>query len=92
MSQCLRITVFIESSKKKLPTIIQKKARDLSIEGTVQAGENSTFLIIVCGNKEKVDEFVDMLHQEIAQKTIQDITIEPFVKTKDYRGVFRIIE
>lgn len=48
--------------------------------------------IIACGLKEQVDQFVDLVHKDAAQAGINDINIEPFVKAKDYRGAFRIIE
>ena len=48
--------------------------------------------IVVCGLKEQVDKFVDELHKEAAHAGVSDISIEPFVRIKDYRGAFRIIE
>ncbi len=91
MSQCLHITLSVEAAKL-LPINIQKKARELGLEGIVQATQPTTLMIIVCGTKDRLDDLVDMLHQEAAKKSVKNIAIEPFVKTKDYRGVFRIIE
>lgn len=72
---------------------VQKKGTKLGIEGTIQIIPGHEELkIIACGIKEQVDQFVDALHKEAAKLGASEINIEPFVKTKDYRGAFRIIE
>lgn len=91
MSQCLYITLAVKGAKKIIPAI-QKRARSLSLEGTAQTIGDVKIVIMICGTKTAIDDFVDSLHKEAAKKTIEDIQIEPFMKTKDYRGVFRIIE
>ena len=42
--------------------------------------------------KEGVDAFLDELHKSAGAAELKEIEIEPFLKDKDYRGVFRIIE
>lgn len=75
-----------------LQKIVQKHARKLDLEGMVQQVVKDLVKIIVCGKKEQVDSFVDLLHKEISDTKFHDIEIEPFLKDKDYRGVFRVIE
>jgi len=72
--------------------VIQKHARTLAIEGTVAIEEKDTIKIIICGQKEAIDKFVDALHKELAKISPKNLEIEPFIKEKDYRGVFRVIE
>ncbi len=92
MKKCLRIA-FGTSSPGSLLGEIQKKGAKLGIEGTIQfVTSDSQMLIVACGLKDQVDQFVDLLHKDAAQAGISDINIEPFVKAKDYRGAFRIIE
>lgn len=94
MVQCLKIFFSIMLSKTLLPNI-QKKAKDLNLEGTVQTthhAEHSDLRIVVCGSKKSIDDFIDFLHLEIADKVISSAEIEPFIKDRDFRGVFRIIE
>ncbi len=77
----------------KLLHEIQKKGTKLGVEGTIQfVPTDKEFRIIVCGLKEQVDQFVDLIHKDAALAGAADINIEPFVKVKDYRGAFRIIE
>lgn len=71
---------------------IHKNGTKLGVEGTIQIVPNHEMSIVVCGLKNQVDEFVDVLHKHAAKEGIVDISIEPYVKAKDYRGAFRIIE
>ena len=92
MKKCLKIALGAKGSDAFIQEI-QKKGAKLGIEGTIQhvPGEEE-LKIIVCGLKDQVDKFVDVLHKDAAQHGVGDINIEPFVKVKDYRGAFRIIE
>lgn len=71
---------------------IHKNGAKLGVEGTIQVVPDHEMSIVVCGLKDQVDEFVDELHKHAAKEGIIDISIEPYVKAKDYRGAFRIIE
>lgn len=93
MNKCLKVTFPAIGSLEFLRTFVQKHARDLALEGIAQvmAAENIV-IILVCGPKDNVDEFIDLLHKGTKAIQIANISVEPFVKVKDYRGVFRIIE
>lgn len=91
MAQCLKISFICDLPKTFLHTNVQKNAKKLGLEGMVQM-DNSNIVIVICGFKESIDQFVDLLHKEIMEKCAENIEIEPFIKEKDYRGVFRIIE
>lgn len=78
--------------KDFLETFIQKYARKLHLEGTAQLVGDDTVHIAACGPKGALEEFLDMLHKGTKTVKPHDISLEPFLKTKDYRGVFRIIE
>lgn len=92
MKKCLKIAIRMPHIAK-LMAELQKKGTKLGVEGTVQfVASEQELKVIVCGDKELVDQFVDMVHKEAALEGVSDINIEPFVKTKDYRGAFRVIE
>ena len=93
MKKCLKIILGVPMPEGFLHSSIQKHARKFSIEGVAQViiTENQV-RIIACGEKEDVDNFIDTLHKDFAKANITDIEIEPFLKDRDYRGVFRIIE
>lgn len=71
--------------------VIGKQAKKLGIEGTAQIISGQIH-IVVCGTKEKIDQFLDVVHAGISKLSPTHVEIEPFLKTRDYRGVFRIIE
>lgn len=87
MNKCLKITSTVEQMDGFLHAVVQRLARKCDLEGMVQPVGTTQIQIIVCGKKDKVDSFVDLLQKE----AIKDVEIEPFIKDKDYRGVFRVI-
>ncbi len=93
MNKCLKITFDTDFPAGFLQSFIQKNAKKLELEGAVQVlAAEKRVRIIVCGNKENVDTFLDTLHNGTAKYQPENIEIEPFLKKKDYRGVFRVIE
>ena len=80
MNKCLRITFSGEYPSTFFRNFIQKNARGLNIEGIAQVMPDSRVRSIACGTKGTGKVF------------LEDIEIEPFLKDKDYRGVFRVIE
>lgn len=92
MNQCLRI---IFTSQNKLETIyefVQKYARKYDLEGIVQTADKSAIRVIVCGTRDNIEDFLDALHKSAEEKKMEKIEVEPFLKDRDYRGVFRVIE
>lgn len=93
MNKCVKIVFLIKGTAQVAFNFIQKEARKFNLEGMVQIeGDDAEGNLIACGDKEAVDEFVDILHKGTKGCSIEDIQIEPFLKDKDYRGVFRVIE
>lgn len=92
MNKCLRITFSGKFPADFLHSFVQKHAKKLNVEGTVQWTESKGVRIIVCGSKDSVDAFLDVLHKSPPSVVLENIEIEPFLKEKDYRGVFRVIE
>jgi len=91
MTQCLLITLSIGSAKGFLDNFIKKNAKALELEGVAHLIANDNVRIVVCGQSEKVDEFIDMLYEKTAKYNLDDIAIESFFKERDYRGVFRVV-
>jgi acylphosphatase len=93
MNKCLKITFGADVPEGFLQNFIQKTAKKFNLEGTVQMiPAEDRIKIVICGPKDKVDQFVDVLHKGSGKAVVDDIEIEPFLKDKDYRGVFRVIE
>ncbi|MBS1987240.1 acylphosphatase [Candidatus Dependentiae bacterium] len=92
MRQCLSVTFSGDYPDGFLRDFIQKHAREFNLEGTAQWSHDGLIHIVVCGNKEHVDAFLDLVHKGSNGVLPEDISVEPFVREKDYRGIFRVIE
>lgn len=91
MSQCLKIMVHGEDAANQVTSFIQKYAKKYGLEGMVQV-YNGQLQIVACGSKDNLDHFLDALHHGEKKVKLSRFLIEPIFKSKDYRGVFRIIE
>jgi len=91
MNKCLRITFSADFPEGFLQKFVRKHAQKLDLEGAAQVVDN-TVRVIACGDKDRVDEFLDMIYKGTAKYTPDNIEVEAFLKDKDYRGVFRVIE
>lgn len=90
MKKCLKITLMTLDSAFR--DVVQGAARKLDLEGTVQFVDPKEIVIIACGSKENIDAFLDNLHQGFGSTVPEEVQVEPFLKEKDYRGIFRVLE
>jgi len=90
--QCLRIIIIVEKMDDLLFDFIQKNAQQNKIEGVVQAMGADKIRIAACGTKQNMEDFMDALHKGGPKvPDMSDFELEPFLKDKDFRGVFRVI-
>lgn len=94
MNKCLRIALTAEASGDFLYSFIQKNARNLGLEGMAQMVDPKAhqIRITVCGEAADLDHFIDLIHKETAKFDVHNLEVEPFLKDKDYRSVFRVID
>lgn len=92
MYKCLKITFSADLPKGFLQRVIQQNARKLDVEGVAQLLMDNFVKIIVCGSMGQVDTFLDLLYKEVNAVDLNEFQVEPFLKDKDYRGVFRVLE
>ena len=92
MNQCLQITFTPKNDLEALYEFIQKQASKCGIEGTIQTVDKTIVRVMACGTRDSIEQFLDTLHKGVAEKKLDGIEIEPFLKDRDYRGVFRVIE
>ena len=93
MNKCLKISLSVSPTADFLHSFVQHHARKLTVEGTVHLDDEEDIVrIVVCGTKENVDAFLDLLHKGSTKYSVEGVAVEPFLKGKDYRGVFRVIE
>jgi acylphosphatase len=94
MFKCLRISFESEAEGYiAIAHLIQQHAKKFDLEGVVQLiGPEKKVSVIACGLKDNLDAFLDVVYKEFEERPLKDVEVEPFLKDKDYRGVFRIIE
>jgi len=93
MNKCVRISFNSKVPEGYLRSFVQKHARKLNLEGSAQVvGPDGRVRVEVCGTKENIDTFLDVIHKGTTSYRPGEVEVEPFLKEKDYRGVFRVIE
>lgn len=91
MKKCVKILLSGDFPTGFMHASIQEHAREVGLEGTAQMMPDNQIRVVVCGNSDQIDQFIDLLHNS-AKKVSFTYEIEPFLKDKEYRGVFRVIE
>lgn len=92
MNQCMRITFIAEGGKESLHSFVRRQAKEFSLEGVVQPFTDDKVRVIVCGPRDNVEDFIDTLYSGANEKMLDNLRVEPIMKDRDYRGVFRVIE
>ncbi len=92
MRQCIKIKVVGNVQMASYREYVRKNAQRYDIEGTVQNAEDKQSVIILAsGVAEKLDEFIDALYKGTSESKVDEVQVEPMIKEKDFRSVFRII-
>lgn len=92
MKQCLKLIVQGKVQGVKFRAFVQAQAQSLGIEGVVQNSEDGSVLILASGDPEHLDQLIDMLYKGCPGAEVSNVLAEPFMKEKDFRGVFRVLE
>lgn len=91
MGRCLRIMVKIEKWKDSWSSDIQKNAKKFEVEGVLQSAGSGMLKIVACSKNDELDDFVDFLYDFLSTAGAEVEELEPFIKERDYRGIFRVI-
>lgn len=93
MRQTLAITFNGDIPKNFLKNVILACAREHNLEGMAQFKKSDNKVhITISGVSENVENFLDILHEEVEKHQLNPLEIEPHTTKKDFRGVFRILE
>lgn len=93
MIKCLRITIPVSPphNPELISSVVQKQAHQWGIEGVSQKTATG-IVIIACGQIDPLEEFLDQLYAESVRHEWGELIIEPILRDRDYRGVFRLLE
>jgi acylphosphatase len=98
MKKCLKIHVQLEKAKKNqkqdkvLADFVEKQAKKLDLEGSIQMDDVRSAIIFVYGQIDNVEHFVDAVYKGTQAIVPEIVEVEPALGEKDFRGIFRIIE
>jgi hypothetical protein len=73
--------------------VLKKKVDFKEVEGVAQVcdDQEQEVELVLYGPKDSIDEVVDAI-DEVAMKEEITVSVEPFLKEEDFRGVFRFIQ
>jgi len=91
MNRCLKMLINIEKWEDRWGAQIQAQAKKLDIEGVMQALDGHQMRIMICGKDANLDEFVDYLYDFFISINVRVEELEPFIKERDFRGIFRVL-
>ncbi|MBD3231610.1 acylphosphatase [Candidatus Dependentiae bacterium] len=91
MRRCVKITIIGKVQDVGYRSFAKKNAEKFQIEGIAQNQEDGSVLITVCGDSNKLDDFIDALYKGPPKAKVNDVLVEPFLQDRDFRGVFRVI-
>ncbi|EKD23225.1 MAG: hypothetical protein ACD_82C00193G0002 [uncultured bacterium] len=91
MDQNLMITLTVGKANSFLDEFVKKYANKYGLEGSARLVSKNQVKLIVCGDSDKVDDFIGLLYQNFEKYKIEDITVESYFRERDYRGIFRVI-
>jgi len=94
MQKCVKLVVRCDHHQLgSVRALIETAAKQYDVEGTLYVQRPAHLQIVVAGEKELVDQFIDQLHHALHDGAMSvSLEIEASLKERDYRGVFRIIE
>jgi len=91
MDQNLMITLIVGKAKDFLDEFVKKYANKYGLEGSARLVSANQVKLVICGDSDKVDDFIDHLYKNFEKYEIEDISVEPYFRERDYRGIFRVI-
>lgn len=91
MKKSLRITVSGKVQNVGLQNHIKERASKLQVEGTSEHHNNGQLLVYASGEDQNLELFIDSIYEGTSSSEVEGVEIESQPRSKDFRGVFRII-
>jgi acylphosphatase len=90
--RCIKIFILTKSDENFLTSFVKKKAESFKLEGIARKVDKGSYDILVCGDDDSLDFFLDELYRGTKSFKPDFLEVEAFLKDRDFRGVFRVIE
>ena len=92
MKKCIKVQFYTKNPQEFLKQVMPIGIKNFKIEGFAQALDVQTVQIFMCAEQEELDNFLDLIYENIDRYALENIELEPFLKDRDFRGVFRVVE
>ncbi len=92
MKKCIKIQFYTTKPQDFLKHVLPHGIKNFKVEGFAQALDVKTVQIFICAEQEELDKVLDLIYENIDRYTLENIEVEPFLKDRDFRGVFRVVE
>lgn len=92
MKKCIKVQFYTKNPQEFLKHVIPPGVKNFRVEGIAQAIDAQTIQVFICAEQEELDNFLDLIYENIDRYTLENIEVEPFLKDRDFRGVFRVVE
>lgn len=93
MRKCVKMIISDFSDIDALYKMLKKKVDFKRVEGVANVSDEheNEVELIVYGSKEAIDDVVDAI-DTLAMDEEMSVSVEPFLKEEDFRGIFRFIQ
>jgi acylphosphatase len=91
MRQSVKIVVRGKVQGVSYRDFVKKEAEKLKVEGTAQNAPDGSVVIYASATSDSLDSFIDFLYKGSSKSEVEDVLVEPLVRGRDFRNVFRII-
>lgn len=92
MKRCVQIMLSMASNSSHFRTLIEKSAQQSGIEGMAFMKNPDQVRIVASGSDADIDKFIDLLYELEESMKPAFVDVEPYLESKDFRGLFRLIE
>lgn len=92
MRKCVRLQFTVGKADGFLQNVVLHEARECRVEGSGQMVAPDKVRIVACGDTATIDAFIDALLRHTIKHELGPVEMEPMLKDKDYRMIFRVIE
>jgi len=92
MKKCIKVQFSTKNPQDFLKQVVPVAIKNFRVEGFVQVLDMGIVQIFMCASQEELDNFLDLIYENIDRYSLENIEVEPFLKDRDFRGVFRVVE
>lgn len=92
MKKCIKVQFSAKNPQEFLKHVMPTGIKNYKVEGFAQVVDSQKVQIFMCAEQQELDNFLDLIYENIDRYILENIEVEPFLKDRDFRGVFRVVE